>query len=622
MKKLISLLIILTFILLLSPAHSQNKQDDFSHALKLKKEYNFKKALDILETLLENNTDSLYRIKIYKEIAECENGLNMLQFGTNPTVISKIALEKDLFYLHYPFVPDSTFIIPPTKLTNGKHPLLSPIYYRNNNTEIYFSAMTDKGNWDIYVTKFIDQDNWSAPERLNSNINSPKDELFPYLSVDGNRLYFSSNGHFGMGGFDLYFSERDPITNDWNTPQNMGFPFSSPHDDLLLIHSPDLSYTIFSSTREHSSLDSITIYVLNYEPTPIKRAIDHTSAKEIALLNSPVKRDKEEIKPNTSERFLEPDVEEYRRFLIQSKSIQYIIDSLNTELKKSRHLYTTLSKQEDIMFLERKISEDELNILKYREELTIVNQNLQSLEMNFLTKGRLLPRNEEFFNSKATPEKKNEAKKIEVNYTTNNLGLFPSINILEPIELFDYTFDVKDLSEFAENMEIPKELVYRVQLFSVGNRSTNLATFRGLRPIFENRNASGRWIYYAGQFYTYQEAQQALNRVKRAGFPNAIIAAFNNGESINLRSARTLEQRVDQVASYQVKLSGYPSGIPDRVLDIIRSNTDRDIAKGVDNGKDIYFIGPFTNRAEAQNLLKLIEEIGGEQISIEEITRN
>lgn len=138
MKKLISLLIILTFILLLSPAHSQNKQDDFSHALKLKKEYNFKKALDILETLLENNTDSLYRIKIYKEIAECENGLNMLQFGTNPTVISKIALEKDLFYLHYPFVPDSTFIIPPTKLTNGKHTFISNLLQKQQYRNLFF----------------------------------------------------------------------------------------------------------------------------------------------------------------------------------------------------------------------------------------------------------------------------------------------------------------------------------------------------------------------------------------------------------------------------------------------------------------------------------------------------
>ncbi len=621
MKKLISLLIILIFSISFYPVKSQTREDSLSLALKYKHDYDFRKALDILENILENEQDSINRIKIYKNIAECENGLSMLRFGTTPTAISKIEVERELFYLHYPFIPDSSFVNIPRKLTKGGDPLLSPVYLRGSETQIYFSALSAEGDWNIYVTKYIDQENWSAPEKLSSIINSPNDELFPYLSQDGKRLYFSSNGHFGVGGFDLYFSEIDPLTNEWTTPQNMGFPYSSPHDDLLLIHTPDLKYTIFSSTRKNLSIDSISIYILNYQATPVKKEIDASLAKEISELKIPVPLS--QIKPDSNniepDRFLEPEVDEYRQLLIKSRSIQNRIDSLNSDLTKSRQLYTTLSKQEDILFLEKKISEDELKVIKFRESISTINQKLQALEMNFLTKGRLLPRDDEFFeNKEKNIEEPEEVNTIE--FSMNSLGSFPNINILDPIELFDYTFDIKDTSEFAQNMDIPDGIVYRVQLFSVGNRSTNISTFKGIRPIFEKRGATGRWTYYAGQFYLYQDAQQALSRVKRGGFPNAIIAAFNNGNSINLRTARNLEQKIEENISFQIKLSGYPAGIPETVLEIIRSNTDKDIAKRSDNGRDIYFIGPYSNRTEAEDLMDLIKNLGGEKISIEEIS--
>lgn len=68
--------------------------------------------------------------------------------------------------------------------------------------------------------------------------------------------------------------------------------------------------------------------------------------------------------------------------------------------------------------------------------------------------------------------------------------------------------------------------------------------------------------------------------------------------------------------SYQVKAAGYPAGIPQPVLDLIRENTDKDIAKKVVSGRDIYYIGPFNTKQEADQIVTLLNSIGSENVSV------
>ena len=88
---------------------------------------------------------------------------------------------------------------------------------------------------------------WSAPALLNEHMTSASDEIYPMLSPDGSKMYFSSVGLYGVGGYDIYVSERDSDTGDWSMPVNMGFPYSSPADDFLFMNTPDGEYSLFSS---------------------------------------------------------------------------------------------------------------------------------------------------------------------------------------------------------------------------------------------------------------------------------------------------------------------------------------------------------------------------------------
>lgn len=87
------------------------------------------------------------------------------------------------------------------------------------------------GGYDLYVSYWTGS-GWGLPENLGSNINTPGDEVSPYL--DGEMLYFASNWHPGFGGYDLFSSERAG-NNNWGKPENLGIPVNSPKDDYGLV---------------------------------------------------------------------------------------------------------------------------------------------------------------------------------------------------------------------------------------------------------------------------------------------------------------------------------------------------------------------------------------------------
>nr|MDQ3101612.1 OmpA family protein [Bacteroidota bacterium] len=101
---------------------------------------------------------------------------------------------------------------------------------------------------------------WAEPENLGSTINTPGNEMFP--TMYGDTLYFSSNGHPGIGGLDLNRSwEKD---DEWTVPENMNYPLNSSTDDLGLIFEKDGRSGFLSSDRSGS--DRIYSFTVN-EPT-------------------------------------------------------------------------------------------------------------------------------------------------------------------------------------------------------------------------------------------------------------------------------------------------------------------------------------------------------------------
>lgn len=133
-------------------------------------------------------------------------------------------------------------------LENGNWTELEPLN-RNINTKYWesncslspdgntlFFSSNRKGGYgrlDIYRSDKTSEGEWGPPKNLGPVINSPLMEDHPQLTSDGNTLYFSSQGHNSLGGFDYFFSEKGK-GRSWSFPVNMGYPISTTDDDLFM----------------------------------------------------------------------------------------------------------------------------------------------------------------------------------------------------------------------------------------------------------------------------------------------------------------------------------------------------------------------------------------------------
>ena len=106
-----------------------------------------------------------------------------------------------------------------------------------------------QGGRDLYRTVLLPDGTWSEPLNLGSRINTPGEEESPVLSADGRFLVFSSNGHQGMGGFDLFRCVR--LDNgSWSEPEHMGFPLNTPGDEAMVTLDASGQSGYLSSKRE------------------------------------------------------------------------------------------------------------------------------------------------------------------------------------------------------------------------------------------------------------------------------------------------------------------------------------------------------------------------------------
>lgn len=128
--------------------------------------------------------------------------------------------------------------------SNDAHPALSP-----DGQTLYFASDREGGygGMDIYQSVFSGG-KWSTPVNLGSKINTPGNEVFPFIYDDGT-LYFASDGWGGLGGLDVFYAEK-MADKSWGRPENIGTPINSSKDDFSYILNSLGTEGYFTSARE------------------------------------------------------------------------------------------------------------------------------------------------------------------------------------------------------------------------------------------------------------------------------------------------------------------------------------------------------------------------------------
>ena len=587
---------------------AQNVKSLTTSGDKARMNYDFESAASDYRRALDRTQDSTERIVLMEKITYCENGQSMLQYASRPEVVSSITVPRSKFFLFYGHFGDKAW-----RKQSGSEAFL----YRENAEKVFIPMREKYGTYDIYTSERLSDTLWSPLQNMGSSINSTEDELYPVLSDDGRKLYFSSKGLFGMGGFDIFVSEWDESSNTWGEPENLGFPYSSPYDDMLFCSTPDGNFSLFASNRSCAQ-DSMTIYLLKFDNTPVKSPVASIEeARRIAAL-----------KPAGSGKVLdETDVQDasvfdesfrqYYTLVTRYGAVKDSIRMVQQELSRLRGLYAK-GDESDRSSLKGEISSIEDIVLALQTRLGDVSSDLQVVEMDFLVRGTTInPEEFEIASQEAELEQTFSSENgPQYRFTQRTMGPAPHFNFAKPEVEADYTFRIQEESVVVEDFEMPEGLYYQIQMVSTSSKMP-ASRLKGICPVFEIRKGS-KYVYRAGLFDTYAEANKRLSTVKGKGFSSAIIVAFNNGSEMNLKNARTLEAKNKENRKYRVVFREYPNGIPSEIMSIIRDKSSKDIARGAEDGAVIYFIAPL-DRNSADSLAKAVEAAGAKGVSIEPI---
>jgi hypothetical protein len=106
------------------------------------------------------------------------------------------------------------------------------------------------GEKDLYIIRKLSNGKWAKPQDLGENINTIYNEDFPHLSKDGNTLYFASEGHSSMGGYDLFKSQWNDAQKAWSDPQNLGYPINDTYDNENIAFVGDGAYAYLSAIKD------------------------------------------------------------------------------------------------------------------------------------------------------------------------------------------------------------------------------------------------------------------------------------------------------------------------------------------------------------------------------------
>jgi len=133
---------------------------------------------------------------------------------------------------------------------------------------LYFSSNRPGGfgGFDLYVSRKDRRGEWGPPENLGPKINTESDEDAPFIHPSGKSLFFSSKGHMGMGGYDIFQSRN--YQEKWTTPINMGYPINTAQDDIYFVTSADNAYGYYATARE-DGLGGNDLYVINMKPKKV-----------------------------------------------------------------------------------------------------------------------------------------------------------------------------------------------------------------------------------------------------------------------------------------------------------------------------------------------------------------
>lgn len=205
---------------------------------------------------------------------QCRNGQNLLSNLKEITVHNKVEVEDSEFFRFYELgdIGGKIVVIPEElkSTLDKKSKRRTLVYLPEKGGAIYFASYGKDGKTglDIYRTELLTNGTFAVPVKLAGYVNTDQDEDFAFLHPDGRNFYFSSKGHNSMGGYDVFRSAFDKVSETFGPPENLDFAVNTPDDDLFYMTDGENKQACFASGRD-SRQGKLHVYRVGTAQMPV-----------------------------------------------------------------------------------------------------------------------------------------------------------------------------------------------------------------------------------------------------------------------------------------------------------------------------------------------------------------
>jgi outer membrane protein OmpA-like peptidoglycan-associated protein len=256
----------------------------------------------------------------------------------------------------------------------------------DGKTLIYSTETGDGNNSDLYVT-FLSEDGWAKPINIGKTINTKQDEKYPFLSADGKTLYFSSDGHFGFGGTDMFMCRRlDDTWTNWSEPVNLGKYINTLDDDadLSIPASGKMAYIVRSNAPDGYGGSDIYRFLMPFNMRPeqlfklygtVTNEKDSAAQVNIKFIDMATNKEITKATSNELTGFYQAALPLNKKYLavIDMKGFLYYSEVIDlTDPDKYRKRFTF---QQKIALQRKRLDEIKLHLDSLNTKLSALNQS-------------------------------------------------------------------------------------------------------------------------------------------------------------------------------------------------------------------------------------------------------
>ncbi|MBL7892133.1 MAG: PD40 domain-containing protein [Bacteroidia bacterium] len=396
-----------------------------------------------------------------------------------------------------------------------------------------------QGGRDIYRCVKLPNGQWSLALNLGPTVNTAYDEDSPFIHPDGVTLYFSSNGHKTMGGFDIFYTSKNNEEGKWSAPVSMGYPINTSDDDIFYVPTTDGRHAYYSSSKSGGKGDKdiyrITLESAVSEPITLLKGYLNFDGKSDIASASNVRITATDVETGTIVQEVRPNSKTGKYIITLSPGASGKTYNVTYEAESFQPVSETIKIEPGSSYqeLEREIGLKSINF----ESKTLGTVSVSGTITN--KDAKPIP------GAKITIKDNNTGQLVATYYSNATDGMY--YFVLQRGQNYYLSYEAEGYLFQSENVNVPKEPVY-----------SEINKVIVLEPIQKGTKITLKNLFFAsGKSLISKQSQIELEKLYTLMKENADLVIEIAGHTDNAgdekKNIKLSQDRANAVVTYLVK---------------------------------------------------------------------